>query len=276
MKNPYDVLGLNKSATETEIKKAYRALAMKHHPDKGGDEELFREIVNAYETLSDPKKKSHYDSYTAYRQGYDADDQFFEEFLKAQGFSDMFNNRYGWSQNGKGNNIKSELYLNLNEAYFGTKKEIRLGLKTVSVSIKPGIKNGQKLRLKGLGQKGLTDDLNGDLILSVFIQNDSEYLLDDRGLHKIHTIDIFDAVLGGKSIIQIFDKKISFTVPKGTQNGTILRISGKGYPIYDSDGKYGDLYIKITIDIPNDLTDKEILLITNLKESIDERRRQRI
>lgn len=271
MKDPYKILGIDKSASETEIKKAYRSLAMKHHPDKGGDQDMFREITDAYNILINPKKKSNIDSYhTEFR----TDDQFFEEFLKSHGFADMFNNRYGWSQNGKGTNISHEIYLELKEAYFGAKKEIRLGLKTISVSIKPGIKSGQKLRLKGLGQKGLNDDLNGDLILTIHVLNNSEFVLDEKGLYKIHTIDIFDAILGGKSNVDIFDKKINFTVPKSTQNGAILRIANKGYPIYDSVDKYCDLYIKILVELPNDLSEEEILMISNIKNKIDERKRK--
>jgi curved DNA-binding protein len=275
MKDPYKVLGLDKSASEADIKKAYRSLAMIHHPDKGGSEETFREITEAYSILSDSKKRSQYDSGSAYNRGFDTDDQFFEEFLKAQGFADMFNNRYGWSQSGKGSNIKYDIYLSLEEAYAGVKKEIRLGLKTISVSIKPGIKNGQKLRLKGLGQKGLTEDLSGDLILTVIVLNGADFTLDERGLNTVHTIDMFSAILGGKSIITVFNKTISFNIPKGTQNGMILRISGKGYPIYDHSDKYGDLYIKILVELPNDLTDEEILSLSKLKNEIDERRRRK-
>jgi curved DNA-binding protein len=275
MKDPYKILGLESSATDAEIKKAYRTLAMKYHPDKGGDADKFKELAEAYDILTDPNKKTKWKSSSMFGQ-FQQDDQFFEEFIKAQGFADMFNNRYGWSQNGKGTNIKSDIQLTLDEAYFGVKKEIRLGLKTISVSIKPGIKNGQKLRLKGLGQKGLTDDLNGDLILTVYVLNNSEFSLDDRGLHKIHSIDMFDAILGGKSVVEVFDKKISFNIPKGTQNGTVLRIAGKGYPVYDNPNKHGDIYINVLIDLPTDLTENEILMISQIKNHIDERRSKQI
>jgi curved DNA-binding protein len=274
MKNPYSILGLEKSATDADIKKAYRSLAMIHHPDKGGDSEKFKEITEAYNILSDPKKKTQYDSNSSFGRYYDTDDQFFNEFLKAQGFADMFNDRYGWSQSGKGSNIKTEIFLTLEEAYYGVKRELRLALKTISVTIKPGIKNGQKLRLKGLGQKGLTDDLNGDLILTINIVNHPNFMLDERGLHKVHTIDMFNAILGGKSVIDVFDKKISFTIPPGTQNGSMLRLVGKGYPIYDQSDKYSDLYIKVIVELPNDLTSDELLSLTTLKNKIDERRRR--
>lgn len=272
MKNPYKILGISESASNEEIKKAYRTLAMKYHPDKGGDELKFKEIAEAYDILTDPKKLQKWKSANIFDQ-FQSEDQFFNDFMKSQGFSDMFNNRYGWSQNGKGANIQSELSLSLSEGYFGTKRELRLGLKNISVNIKPGIKHGQKLRLKGLGQKGLTDELNGDLILTIFIVNDNNIVLNGKDLHIAHNINMFDAILGGKSMVELFNKKISFTIPKGTQNGSILRIVEKGYPVYERENKYGDLYINVSVDLPNDLSESELEMISQIKNSIDERKR---
>lgn len=275
MKDPYKILGLDQSATDDDIKKAYRKLAMEHHPDKtGGDDTKFKEIVSAHETLKDANKRGEWkqrfsnSSYTS--SGFD--EQFFDEFLKNQDFSNMFNNRYGWAQNGKGQDTKTQLQITLEEAYFGIKREIRLGVKSVSVTIQPGITNGQKLRLKGLGQKGLTDDLNGDLILTIIILDHLDYMIDNRGLHKIHKVDSFDAILGGKSSIDIFDKKINFTIPQGTQNGTILRINGKGFPIYNQFEKFGDLYINVLIELPKDLNEEELTLMKKVKSLIDGRK----
>lgn len=275
MKDPYEILGLDQSATDDDIKKAYRKLAMEHHPDKtGGDDTKFKEIVNAHETLKDPNKRmqwSQRQANTRFTNG-PFDEQFFDDYLKSQGFSDMFNNRYGWAQNGKGQDTKTQLQITLDEAYFGSKRELRLGVKSISVTIQPGITNGQKLRLKGLGQRGLTDDLNGDLILTITILDHLDYMIDNRGLHKIHRVDSFDAILGGKSSIEIFDKKINFTIPPGTQNGTALRINGKGFPIYNQIEKYGDLYINVLIELPKDLNEEELSLIKKVKALIDGRK----
>lgn len=273
MKDPYKTLELEKSATDEEVKKAYRKLAMKYHPDRnGGDDSMFKEIVEAYEILTDPKKKSQWQSYGQFNGGsYQFDEQFFEEFLKAQGFSDMFNSRYDHSQNTKRRNITAQIQISLEEAYFGTTRELRVGMKTVSVNIQAGIMNGQRLKLKGLGQRGPSEDLNGDLILTVIVLDHSEYMIDNRGLHKIHKIDVFDAILGGKSMIEVFDKKINFTIPKGTQNGAVLRIQGKGFPVYNQPGKFGDVYVNVLIELPKNLNQNEISLFNKIKESINER-----
>lgn len=274
MIDPYKILGLDKSATDDDIKKAYRRLAKEHHPDKTqGDDSKFKEIAEAYDILSNPVKKSEWDNRSRFTGGsFRFDDNLFEEFLKNHTFSDSFNIRYGWSQNGKGQDVKATIQITLDEAYFGTQRELRLGLKTVSIKIEPGITNGQRLRLKGLGQKGMTDDLNGDLLVTVNVMDHSEYMMDNRGLHKIHHIDVFDAMIGGKSSIEVFSKKINFTIPKGTQNGTILRIQGKGFPIYNQPDKYGDLYINVLVELPKDLTEDEISLLKTVKQSIDGRK----
>jgi curved DNA-binding protein len=98
-------------------------------------------------------------------------------------------------------------------------------------------------------------------------------MIDNRGLYKIHRIDAFSAMLGGTTSIEVFDKKINFTIPKGTQNGSILRIQGKGFPLYNKTDKYSDLYINVLVELPNELTDEEINLLKQVKESIDGRRK---
>lgn len=278
MKDPYKILGLDQSATDEEIKKAYRKLAMEYHPDRnGGDDIRFKEIAEAYDILSDPKKKAQWYSRSEFGSGsFQFDEQFFEDLLKnpgfGQGFSDMFNQRYGYSQNGKGANVTAQLQISLEDAYFGTRRELRLGMKNVAVNIQPGVVNGQRLKLKGLGQRGMTEDLNGDLILTIIILDHPHYMIDNRGLHKIHHVDVFDAILGGKSTIEVFDRKINFTIPAGTQNGTVLRIQGKGFPRYNQPEKFGDLYVNVLVELPKDLTSDEISLLEKIKQLIDERK----
>jgi curved DNA-binding protein len=271
MKDPYKILGLDKSATDEEIKKTYRKLAMEHHPDRtGGDDTRFKEIAEAYSILSDPKKKARLNSSFDLNSVFG--DDIFEDFLKNHGFGDMFNNRYGWSQNGKGRNVQMQLQITLDEAYNGAKREIRLGTRVIAIDIPTGVKTGQRLKIEGLGQRGLTEDLNGDLLVTILVMDHPDYMIDNKGLHKIHRISIFDAMLGGKSTVDVFDKKINFTIPKCTQNGAILRIQGKGFPIFNQYEKYGDLYINILVELPKDLTDDETSLIIKVKDMINGRK----
>lgn len=270
MKNPYHILGISESASDSEVKKAYRKLAKEHHPDRGGDDDKFKEIADAYETLTDPRKKSQWKNQSRFGGGFD--DQFFEDFIRNQGFSDMFNNRYGWSQSGKGQNMKAQIQITLDDAYHGTSRELRLGMRTVSVNIPCGVRHGQKLRLKGLGQKGMNEDLNGDLILTIAVIEHSDYILDNRGLHVFKTIDMFDALLGGKSSVGVFDRKINFTIPPGVQNGALLRIQGNGFPIYNQPDRYNDLFINVLVSLPNDLTPDELDLVKQIKDKVNERK----
>ena len=268
MKDPYKSLGVNKNSTEGEIKKAYRKLAKEYHPDKSsGNEERFKEIADAYETLSDPKKKSQYDYGSANPfNGGGMNDAFFEDFIKnagGRGFGG-FTGRSGF--NTKGGNITTQLYVDLNDAYYGCVKEIRLGVKTVNVDIKPGIKPGQRMRLKGLGQRGMTEDQNGDLILTILIKEDPNFYLDEKGLHTIKHVNLYDALLGGKGEVKLFDKTITYNIPKCVKNGTMLRIKGKGFPYYGNTNMHGDLLINILVDLPKELTESQEDLIRKMKD----------
>ena len=268
MKNPYKILGLESGATDDEIKKAYRKLAKEHHPDRTqGDDSKFKEIAEAYETLNDPVKKSQWNRQSPFGR----DDQFYEDFLRGQSFGDAFNNRYGWSSDGRGQDVKATIQITLRDAYFGCHRELNIGLRSVNVKIPCGIMHGQKLRLKGLGQKAMKEDLNGDLILTVNLIEDSNFYVDNKGLHTVARIDAIEGMIGGKASITIFDKTINYTIPQCTQNGVALRVKGKGFTKYNKPDEWGDLYINVVIKMPSDLTEDEINKLKQVKESIDGR-----
>jgi len=273
MKDPYSILGVDKTSSANEIKKAYRKLAKEYHPDKAeGNEEKFKEVADAYETLSNPQKKAQYDQMSSNPFadfGHDFTGSMFEDLLRNQNFSGAFNQRYGF--NTKGRNTTGVLRITLADAYYGTSRDVAIGMKTVKVDIPEGIRSGQKLRLKGLGQRGQTEELNGDLIMTIEVIDDREFFVDNQGLHTIKNINLFDAILGGKETIDCFDKTITFTIPPGTPNGKVLRVKGKGFPIYKQKGKYSDLLISIIVDIPTDLDNEDKKLIQKIKDKYNEK-----
>ena len=265
MKNPYDILEVDRSASAADIKKAYRKLAKKYHPDKSeGSEEKFKEIADAYDTLTDPKKKARLEG----NPFGNFDHDFFEDFLKQSGFGGQFDARYGWA-NSKGANVTGKVTITLEEAYKGTKRDLRIGMRTVAVNIPPGVKPGQRMKLKGLGQKGMTEEQNGDLILTIDILDAKDLFLDGKGLHTIKRINLYDALLGGKGTVEVFDKTIRYTIPKSVQHGKILRIRGKGFPMYNNPHMFGDLYVNIFVEMPEDLTDEQIELVQKMKKIAD-------
>lgn len=267
MKDPYSILGVDKTSSANEIKKAYRKLAKEYHPDKAeGNEEKFKEVADAYETLSNPQKKAQFDqmSNNPFADfGHDFTGSMFEDLLRNQNFSGAFNQRYGF--NTKGRNTTGVLRITLADSYYGISRDVSLGMKTVKVDIPAGIRSGQKLRLKGLGQRGQTEELNGDLIMTIEVINDNNFFVDNQGLHTIKNISLYDALLGGKEMIDCFDKTITFTIPPGTANGKVLRVKGKGFPIYKQENKFSDLLISIIVDIPTNLDEEDKKLIQKIK-----------
>jgi curved DNA-binding protein len=255
--NAYQVLGVSSSATEDEIKKAYRKLAKEHHPDKGGDETKFKEISIAYDTLMNPPQNAGLDGQY---------DSTFDDLFRSGAFHDIFNQRYGWTNNGKGSNINLSITITMEESYRGTERQVHVGTKTIKITIHPGSFNGQKLKVKGYGQRGLTEDQNGDLIINVVILPHEIYIKDNLGLHLVKEIDLYTAILGGEEIIDIFGDKIKFTIPSGTQNASSLRIRGKGFPVYGNETQRGDVYVRVMINLPTDLSEEQKELFIKLKQ----------
>jgi len=277
VKKLYDILGVPTDASDADLKKAYKKLAIKYHPDKNPDdsaaEEKFKEVNSAYEILSNPKKKVQYQQQqnpfsgagsTGWTQG---GMDMFEEMLRNQNFGEMFNQRYGWGNSGRGRDVQTIMQLTLQEAYYGVERKMMMGVKTFNVKIPKGVRPGQHLRIKGEGQKGHTEDKNGDLIVIIKIAPHTTFLLDEQGLHTVIHIDLYDAILGSTKKIQIFDRTLNYKIPKGTQNGKTLRIRNKGYPLWKREGMFSDLLISVIVDIPTNLTQKELALFEKLKES---------
>ena len=266
-KTPYEILGVPKGASADEIKKAYRKLAIKYHPDKpGGDEEKFKEVSDAYDKLTNPNRKT-----STQNQGssnfefeFDINDIFgnYQQYGGWDSFANQFNRRYS----GKAMDVKATISITLQEAYDGCKRKIQIGLKPVEITIPKGVREGQKLRIKGYGQKGITDDKNGDLIITIEILSNDKFVRNENGLYVIDEVNLYTAILGGQVTIDVFDKKIRYNIPPGTQNATILRLKEKGFPIFGKEDKYDDLYIKVIVKLPTNLSDKEISLFKELEK----------
>jgi curved DNA-binding protein len=274
MTDPHTILGVKKDATPEELKKAYRKMSKVHHPDKGGNEEKFKEVTDAYDKLTNPKRKT-----TEPPSGFGGDfnyddiEHIFQHFRGeggGHGFRDAFNARYG-RDSGKGRDVTARVMIPIEDAFSGTEQKMNVGLKTVEFKIPPGVRNGQKLRVKGYGQNGSTPEKNGDLIIEVYIAQHEFFQLDNVGLHTIQSVDVLDAILGTEATIKVFGKSIKFTVPEGTQNGATLRLRGKGWPVLNNPSELGDLYIGVILQTPTDLTEDEKTAIRKIKTHINGR-----
>lgn len=303
-KDYYKILGVEKSATQDEIKKAYRKLAMKYHPDRNaGDksaEEKFKEITEANEVLSDPEKRKKYDTLGANWKQYQTsggrgfDDFFSHSGSRGQtsgntyefsgdlgdlfggmggGFSDFFESFFGGrgrsgftgqsQQQKTAIDVEANLNITLEDVFNGSEKQISIDGKTVKIKINPETKEGQKLRLKGLGRSRTANGEKGDLYLNIHILHHPFYEIKDSALYYNLDIDLYKAVLGGKEKIKTLDgKTISITIPEGTESETILRLKGLGLK---NGNLRGDLFVNVHVTVPKNLTREEKELFKKLK-----------
>lgn len=292
-KDYYKILGVGRSASQDEIKKAFRKLAVKYHPDKNpGDkaaEEKFKEITEAYEVLGKEDSRRKYDELGAnwkqYEnagfgggggfqgfggQGFSASgfSDFFERFFGGQGgfnFGDMggfgnFGGRRGRSRAMRGQDVSASLNLTLREAYSGSQRLINVGSQTIKVSIKPGVKDGQTLRVKGKGAPGANGGENGDLLMKISIAKDAEYQRSDDDLIKNINVDIYTAIIGGKVAVETMKGTVNVPIKPQTQNNSVLRLKGLGMPHYGKEGE-GVLLLKVQLSLPEKFSEKELELI---------------
>ena len=298
-KDYYQILGVDKQSDQDAIKKAYRKLAVKYHPDKNqGDkaaEAKFKEVSEAYEVLSDPEKRKLYDELGAnwkqYQQaGYDPRTQgggrtYWYEFQgdpeaffggANSDFSDFFQAFFGgaWGQGGSrrytaeqsGADLLGTLAISLKEAYLGTERILQLNQEKIRLKIKPGAYDGLQLKAKGKGQSGSSGKA-GNLLINIEVQSDPQYTRKGDDLYQKIFVDLFTALLGGKKKVQSLSGTLNIHVPAGTQHGEKLRLKGKGMPKYGKPGQKGDLYLDLQLRIPTQLTDEQKDLAKKLKAS---------
>ena len=293
-KDYYKILGVDKKASQDEIKKAYRTLAVKHHPDKNPDnklaEEQFKLANEANEVLGNPEKRKKYDelgeNWQQYEQNgnqrgrnsggqyrYESDGN--DSYGNQSDFSDFFEQFFsggargdGRTQNRKGGDYETEMEITLEEAYQGTSRTIQVDEEILRITTKPGSYNDQQLRIKNKGAKGSNANNRGDLFVRIKVKNHLEFIRKGDDLFNTQTIDLYTAVLGGEVIVNTLSGQVKIKIIEGTQNGKSIRLKGKGMPTYDRKDIYGDFYIEIRVSIPDKLTDKQRELFEQLKKIV--------
>ncbi|WP_420151721.1 DnaJ C-terminal domain-containing protein [Spirosoma sp.] len=292
----YSVLGIPKTASDEDIKKAYRKLARKHHPDLNPNDaeanKKFQQINEANEILSDPEKRKKYDQYgkdwqhaeqfeearrqqQQYRQQYGQDggrEYDFSDGFGGADFSDFLSSMFG--QEGgpgrgrqvkfKGQDYQAELHINLRDAYATHKQTLTVDGKNIRITVPAGIENGQKIKLAGYGSPGVNGGPSGDLYITFVIADDARYKRKGNDIYVDEEIDLYTAMLGAERIVETMDGKVKLTVKPETQSGTKVRLKGKGFPVYKQDGTFGDLYITWQVKLPTNLTEQQKELFRQL------------
>ncbi len=267
----YNTLGINKGASQDEIKKAYRKMAMKHHPDRGGDEKTFKKISEAYEILSDPQKKQMVDmgvdpnEQKQYANSWGNAHPFEFHFGSAPGMEDIFT-QFGFGFGGRrmprNKTFNVNVAITLEDVLTGKELSAEVGLpngskKFVNISIPAGIESGQQIRFQGMGDNSIKEVPPGDLIVNVTVLIHDKFRREHDQLIYDHKISVWDALLGSNLTLETLDKKkIDITIPPGTQPETVLSCRGEGLPNMRNRVR-GNLKIKISVDIPKTLTEEQ-------------------
>ena len=261
-KNYYDVLGVSKNASQDDIKKAYRNLSKKYHPDRnGGDDSKFKEINEAYDTLGDETKRKQYDNPNPFGA--------FAGFNPNGGFSWSWNS---YNTRPTPQNIEVHIEISMTEAYYGCNKNIKVGSKSFNIDIPKGVTTGKVIVYNGQGGKGydpLTgQEKYGDLYVKVNITpTDKMYLNNDGTLEMVVAIDWIDAILGCDMELDVFDKTVNIRVPKYTQNGGYILSANKGFPKYKSND-YTNLKVNFIVKMPKSLTQSQIDMLESIRQEI--------
>ncbi|WP_370895708.1 DnaJ C-terminal domain-containing protein [Chryseobacterium gossypii] len=294
----YKILGVDKNATQEDIKKAYRKLARKLHPDLNPDdkeaERKFKELNEANEVLSNPENRAKYDKYgehwkhgEEYEKARKQQSQYQQQdfggfsgtdFGEGEDFSDFFQSMFGGGGFGrssrgsasgkfKGQDIQAELTLSLRDAARTHQQTFEVNGKKVRITIPAGVYDGQQIKLKGHGSPGFNGGPNGDLYITFNIPADPDFERIGDDLKTKVKIDLYTAILGGDVKVNTLDGSVNLKVKPETQNGMTVRLKGKGFPVYKKEGQFGDLFVTYEVKLPTNLTDKQKELFEQLKNS---------
>lgn len=293
----YKILGVDKKVTAADIKKAYRKLARKHHPDLNPDnaeaEKKFKQINEANEVLSDPEKRKKYDqygkdwqhaeafekqktdqrSYGGNRGGYTYSGE-----QSSEDFSDFFENMFGGSGGGnfrssrqntkfRGQDYTTELQLNLTDTLKTHKQTLTVNNKKIRITIPTGVEDGQTIKISGHGGPGTNNGPAGDLYLKFKVNNNTVFTRENANLYKTIEIPLTTAILGNEITVETLTGKVKLNVKPETQNGTKVKLTGKGLPQYKKEDQFGDLYITYQVIIPSNLNEKQKELFKELAKT---------
>lgn len=290
----YKILGVDKTASADAIKKAYRKLARKYHPDVNpGDKEAekkFKEINEANEVLSNPDNRAKYDKYgenwkhgeeyekaqQQYRQQSQSYSGFSGGDFEGEDFSDFFQSMFGGQGFGrntrgsasgkfKGQDVYAELNLNLNDAATTHQQTFEINGKKVRITIPAGVYDGQQIKLRGHGNPGFNGGPNGDLYITFNIAPDSRFERIGEDLRTKVSVDLYTAILGGDIKVETLQGAVNLKVKPETQNGTTVRLKGKGFPVYKKEGQYGDLFVTYEVKLPTNLSAEQKEIFEKLK-----------
>lgn len=288
----YKVLGISKNATEAEIKKAYRKLARKLHPDINPDDKeahaKFQQLNEANEVLGNPEKRKKYDKYGKDWERGEEYDQYQRQNANSNrqqqsggfgggggDFSDFFSSMFGGQSSGgnrsqpkyRGQDFNAQLQIDIKEAAKTHKKELTVNGKNIRITIPAGIEDEQTIKINGYGGPGRNSGPNGDLLITFSIVNTTPFKRVGNDLYLSQDLDLYTAILGGEiTITDFYEGKLKLKVASGTQNGTKVRLKGKGFPVYKKEDAFGDLYVTYDIKIPTHLSEKEKTLFEELAQ----------
>ena len=279
----YDVLGVNKSASPDELKKAFRRAAIEHHPDKGGDETKFKEVNEAYEVLSNPEKRQRYDQFGHAGVGgaaggggnpfggFGGQGQSINfDFGDLGGFGDLFNSFFGGGfaqqRQRRGRDLQTVIELSFEEAVFGTEKEVKLTHKaakdTLKLKIPAGVDDGNTIRVRGHGEH-ITDGPAGDLFVQIRVRPHKQFTREGSLILSAVHIPMVDAALGTEIAVMTVDGQVRMKIPAGTQSGTDFKLSGHGIPL--GPDRRGAHIVTVIVDTPAKLNKRQQELLEEFK-----------